>query len=319
MATPRAAHAHQRLAPAASARSARVNVPNVPARKTPVPSAWSGWPQQNRADRRQPPAETRLHAKASFPSTATDPFRGSHPLKGQNLPRCFAFDNRCANNHVSKTGKTPIFPQEDRMEFAQVVQQRRSIRTYDPSQPISDAELRALFELVRLTPSSFNVQHWRFVVVRDQALKTQLRAAALGQEQVETASAVVVVLGKLNAYEDAARIYADTPPAVQNSVVPMIGKYYADAPALQRDEAIRSASLAAMTLMLAARDRGFATGPMIGFDPPAVCKLLGIDANHLPVMLVVIGRQVGEVRPRATRLPTSEIVRLERFDGPGLD
>ena len=64
---------------------------------------------------------------------------------------------------------------------------------------ITDAELAAIFERVRLTPSSFNLQHWRFVVVRDPARKASLRKAAFNQEQVEMASAAIVVVGKLTA------------------------------------------------------------------------------------------------------------------------
>ena len=87
---------------------------------------------------------------------------------------------------------------------------------------------------------------------------------------------------------------------------------------MQRDETVRSASLAAMTLMYTARDMGYATGPMIGFDPQAVSDLIGLDRNHIPVMLIVIGKQIGEIRPRSARLPVSEVVRLETMSGPGL-
>lgn len=204
------------------------------------------------------------------------------------------------------------------MEFADVLQQRRSIRTYKTDHPISDAELRALFELVRLSPSASNLQHWRFVVIRAPDAKTQLRAAAFGQEQIETSSATIVVIGKLDAHRDAPRIYADTSKQVQQAVLPSIEKFYGDNAPLQRDEAVRSASFAAMSLMLAAQDMGFATGPMIGFDPAAVSELIELDADHIPVMLIVIGRQQGDIRPRSMRLPVSEIVKCEKLNGRSL-
>ena len=204
------------------------------------------------------------------------------------------------------------------MEFEQLVAQRRSVKRFDPGHSISDAELKSLFEQVVLTPSSFNLQHWRFVVVRGAENKAKLRQAAMDQEQVEQASATLVVIGKLDAHTDAATIYADTPPEVRDDLVPMIEQFYADKPQLQRDEAVRSVSLAAMTLMFAASDMGYATSPMIGFDPQAVGDLIGLDANHIPVLLIAIGKQVGDLRPRSARLPVNEVVRLETMRGPGL-
>lgn len=205
------------------------------------------------------------------------------------------------------------------MQFNEIVTARRSVKNYDPGHEITDDELKTIFHRVILSPSSFNLQHWRFVVVRDPARKADIRKAAWDQEQVEAASAVIVVCAKLDAHQDAERLYADTPKSVRDRMVPMIHGFYADKPQMQRDEAIRSASLAAMTLMFAATDAGYATGPMIGFDPTAVAGIAGLDDQHIPVMLVVIGKQAGDIRPRAKRLPVAEVVHLESLSGPGLD
>ena len=133
-----------------------------------------------------------------------------------------------------------------------------------------------------------------------------------------TASAVIIIAGKLTAHEDAEEIHENAPDPVKKSMIPMIRGFYGDNAALQRDEAIRSASLAAMTLMYAAHDAGYATSAMIGFDPDAVCKLVGLDEGHIPVMMVVLGRQVGDIQPRAPRLPLDRVVKLDRLDGAGL-
>ena len=92
-------------------------------------------------------------------------------------------------------------------------------------------------------------------------------------------------LKKLDAYKDAPKIYQGTPQGVQEKVLPMIKNFYDGKDQLQRDEAIRSASLAAMVLMLAAHNRGWATVPMIGFDPEAVSQLVNPKSNYIPVML----------------------------------
>ena len=204
------------------------------------------------------------------------------------------------------------------MEFQQIVSERRSVKVYDPADEITDATLAEMFRMVLLSPSSFNLQHWRFIVVRDAKNKAKLRQASFDQEQIETASATIVVAAKLSAHEDAERIHADTPQSVRDTMIPMINGFYAGKRGLQRDEAILSASLAAMTLMYSAWALGYATGPLIGFDPEAVAKVVGLDDDHIPVMLVVVGKKSGDMRPRSPRLPIHEVVRLETADGPGL-
>ncbi len=204
------------------------------------------------------------------------------------------------------------------MELGEVIAARRSVKSYDPTDKVTDDKLKALFDRVILSPSSFNLQHWRFVVVRDPQRKKKLREVSFNQEQVETASAAIIVVGKLSAHEDAPAIYANAPEQIRQAMLPMINGFYGDNPKAQRDEVIRSCSLAAMTLMLAAYDMGYATGPMIGFDPAAVSNLIGLDDRHIPVMMIVLGKQSGEMRPRAFRHPPSTVVKLESFDGPGL-
>ena len=204
------------------------------------------------------------------------------------------------------------------MEFSEIVQQRRSVKSYQPDKEISDAELKELMQEVVLSPSSFNLQHWTFIAVRDNSLKEKIQAAAWGQEQVLTCSVLLVVCGKLNAYQDAPEIYKDTPQGIQEKVLPIIKDFYDGKGQLQRDEAIRSASLAAMILMLAAQNRGWATVPMIGFDPEAVSKLANLRPNYIPAMLMTLGYKKDDPRPRDYRRPIEEIVRINTLDGPGL-
>ena len=205
------------------------------------------------------------------------------------------------------------------MEFSEIVQQRRSVKSYDPEKIISDAELKSLFDEVVLSPSAFNLQHWTFIAVKDSDMKKKFREAAWGQPQVEECSVAILVCGKLDAFKDALKIYKETPEAVQQRMVPMIHEFYEGKNQLQRDEAIRGASLAAMSLMYGATNRGWATGPMIGFDPDAVSTLLKLTPNMIPVMIVVLGHQKDTPRPRSYRHPVEDVVRLNTLDGPGLN
>jgi putative NAD(P)H nitroreductase len=77
----------------------------------------------------------------------------------------------------------------------------------------------------------------------------------------------------------------------------------------QKEDAIRNASLSAMLFMLAAKEKGWDTCPMIGFDPKAVKELLNIDDEHEVVMMITIGKEKVESRkPRGYRKPVSEFV-----------
>ncbi len=205
------------------------------------------------------------------------------------------------------------------MDYADAVHQRGSIKTYEPDHNVSDADLHALFELAVRAPSSYNLQHWRFIVLRDPTVRQRVEDASWGQKQVTEASVCIVVAAKLDAHDDAARVYASAPPAVQEKLVPMIGGFYATNEQLKRDEAIRSASLASMVLMNAAVTMGLATCPMIGFDPKKVSDIVGLDEEtHIPVMLVTLGKQRGEKPYRTERFPVSEVVTIDRLDGPAL-
>lgn len=204
------------------------------------------------------------------------------------------------------------------MEFSELVRRRASVKSFDPDKTISDTELKELFDEVVLSPSSFNLQHWTFIAVKDRAMKKKLKEAAFGQSQLANCAVAVLVCGKLDAFKDAPEIYKNTPQEIQNLVLPKIHNFYAGNPQLQRDEAIRSASLAAMTLMYGATDRGWATCPMIGFDPSAVSRLLHLTPNLIPVMFVTIGHPKSAPRPRSYRHPVAQVVRLNTLTGPPL-
>ena len=205
------------------------------------------------------------------------------------------------------------------MDFIELAAARHSVRIYEPGLEIGDADLKQIFDTVVLGPSSFNVQHWKFVVVRNQARKIELRGLAFGQAQVEDAAAVVLVCGCLNAYEDASRIYADADAAAREKYVPMIEGAYKDQPALQREEAVRSGSLAAMSLMYAAKAIGWDSGPMIGFDAAKVGVMLQLDDNTVPVMMIVLGKALSGNQPqRGYRRPVEEVVKLETLEGESL-
>ena len=71
----------------------------------------------------------------------------------------------------------------DHSTFSALAHAQHSVRQYQTDLSITDTELSAIFDDVRYSPSSFNLQHWRFVVIRDKARKAQLRQLSYGQQQ----------------------------------------------------------------------------------------------------------------------------------------
>src|SRR5690606_1800389 len=89
----------------------------------------------------------------------------------------------------------------------------------------------------------------------------------------------------------------------------IISMYETRGPEFQRDEAIRNASLSAMLFMLVAKDKGWDTCPMIGFDPERVRDILNISEQYKIVLMITLGKEKVESRhPRGYRKPVNEFV-----------
>lgn len=198
-----------------------------------------------------------------------------------------------------------------------LIRNRVSVERFDPDRGLAEDEIRALVEDATQAPSSFNLQHWRFVAVRHAADKERLTRAAYGQRQVADAAVTFIVLGDLRALD---KLPAILDGAVERGALPatkaaawldMARTLYAD-PETARDEAIRSCALAAMTLMLAAEARGLGAGALAGFDPQQVRAEFGIGERYLPVLLIAVGHPLQGRGPRMPRLAADEVLAFDR-------
>ncbi|WP_435068849.1 nitroreductase family protein [Haloplanus sp. C73] len=209
------------------------------------------------------------------------------------------------------------------MEFDDVIQTRRSVHQYSDAD-IDDETLYDIFEDVRYSPSSFNLQPWEFLVVRGDDLE-DLQSVAYGQEHVTDAAAAVVVLGTLDPSDHAERVTSDllekgylpSEEAAEARLDTVDGLADADSET-RRLWTAQSSSLAAMTLMHAAWDRGIASCPMGGFDADALHETFDVPDDYEAVMLVTLGYPEDEAadleRPRKFRRSADEIVHLDEFD-----
>jgi nitroreductase len=200
------------------------------------------------------------------------------------------------------------------MNVTQAITERRSVKAFDPQHRMSEQEINQLMSLAMLSPTAFNIQNWRFVLVTDPVLRQQIRAASWNQAQVEEATLLIVLTADLNAWaKQPERYWKNAPKAASDVLVPMIGQYYQSNDQVQRDEAMRSCGMAATTLMLAAKEMGYDTCPMDGFDFAAVSKLLNLPADHIPSMFVVVGKALKAAAPRGGQLAMDEVVVYNQF------
>ncbi|MGE8077412.1 nitroreductase family protein [Peribacillus loiseleuriae] len=201
-------------------------------------------------------------------------------------------------------------------DFIQLVKERRSASNFLPDHMITKEEFNEIFELVKLGPSAFNLQHTNYLTVIDPVIKEKLKKAANGQYKVSSASAVILVLGDKNAFQQAPDIYEGLKMLrVVNKqeydfmVHDTVSFYESRGSDFQRDEAIRNASLSAMMFMMAAKEKGWDTCPMIGFDSETVKQILNVEEQYEVVMMITIGKEKVESRkPRGYRKPVSEFV-----------
>jgi len=195
------------------------------------------------------------------------------------------------------------------MDFKKIVQDRRSIKYFDPKHKMTKDEINELFKTTVLSPTAFNIQHWRFDVIENKELREQIKKISFNQSQVTDASLLVVISGDLDAWKKNPRKYwKNADENVQKMMESMITDFYINKKEMQRDEVMRSCSMAAMTMMLCAKNMGYDSCPMDGFDFPKLSKLLYFPKNQIPVMFVTIGKKLQDAWPRGGQLNLDQVV-----------
>ncbi|MCR8845295.1 nitroreductase family protein [Paenibacillus sp. SC116] len=183
--------------------------------------------------------------------------------------------------------------------FYDVIRDRRSVRVYDPSYKISDEEIKELLGEAMLAPSGTNLNPWRFMVFTDPELKQKLLPLALGQKQVADASAVILVLGDMDAYTvenadkinqravDAGYMTEQIKETINNSVQ---GYYGSVSEQTKKEWQMLDGGLLAMQLMLAAKARGYDTVPMLGYNTEEFRKEFNVPDNLVNVLMITLGK-----------------------------
>lgn len=212
---------------------------------------------------------------------------------------------------AQKTAERPL---------SEAVRERRATPSFN-STPVDEADLKKILEAGLEAPSGYNLQPWRFVVVRDPEQRKRLRAAAMGQPKVEEAPVVIVACGDPEGWRE------DIEPVLQlgaehgindpqkmegtrKTVAGFRGSTPGNAGGVSPDWAVwvnRHVMIAFTTLMWTAETLGYDTAPMEGFFEDKVREVLGIPAGVRVVALLAIGRHKGADKPYGGRFPVERL------------
>ncbi len=196
------------------------------------------------------------------------------------------------------------------MNAIEAIYNRRAVKHFDAEHRMTKEEENKLFEATIQSPTSFNIQHWRFVILRDTDLRAKIRTEyGNDQAQMTDASLLVLFTADVMAWQkDPQRYWVNAPKDVSEMIVNWMGPFHEGKEALQRDEAQRSIGLAMQTLMLAAQELGYQSCPMIGFDSDKVAELIKLPKDYVMGPMVAIGKGTQEARPKPGQIPLQELL-----------
>lgn len=185
------------------------------------------------------------------------------------------------------------------MEFRDVINRRRAVNFFDPEKPVPDGLLKELVNTAARVPSSFNLQPWSLIILKEQEEKLRLRRLAWDQPKVSEAPVTLIVLADRDGWKAGNPSFEKTFKEMVMAGSMQEGQYdwfvnscnglYGETEEKQQAFACKNAGFFAMALMLAAKDMGLDTHPMDGFDHDGVRKEFKIPENYWIPLLLAVG------------------------------
>lgn len=203
-------------------------------------------------------------------------------------------------------------------QLLEIIEERHSVRKYDVNFKISKEEIQEMLKVATLAPSSSNLQSWRFIIFQDHEAKKELRSIANNQEQVESSSAVIAVLGDKEMYKSVEKVYQSAYEAGfmdetnMKRLIEGTKNSYPKAPEeIRKNIASFDAGLVSMQFMLIAKARGYDTVPMGGFDKVKFQEKYHVPDRYFPIVLIALGKAAAPAF-QTTRLPIDDVI-LDSF------
>ena len=185
------------------------------------------------------------------------------------------------------------------MEYEDIIEKRRAVNFFDTQRQVPDTLLRQMIEMAAKAPSSFNLQPWNLVVVKETAEKERLKALAWDQPKVAEAPVILMVLGDKTGWreghptlernwEELVRA-GDKSPEQRAWFLDATRTLYGESTDKRLAFAAKNAGFFAMGLMYAATSLGLETHPMDGFDHEGVRKAFCIPDQFWVPLIIAVG------------------------------
>jgi len=190
------------------------------------------------------------------------------------------------------------------MNFKDILEKRRAINFFDPEKDVPEDLLGEMVTMAARAPSSFNLQPWNLVVLRNQEEKERLKALAWEQPKVVEAPVILIVLADKNGWQEGHPTVeknwqemlkaGSMQPAQREWFLNAAKSLYDWSPDANLAFAVKNTGFFAMSLMYAATSLGLESHPMDGFDHEGVRKAFNIPENYwIPLLLAVGYRKPG--------------------------
>lgn len=197
------------------------------------------------------------------------------------------------------------------MDFKQITQSRYAVKQFD-GKKLPENKVTELLDIIRMAPSSFNIQPWKIIVIESADLKKKLAPAAWNQPQIESSSHLLVfcansdIVGNIKKIEAQALAAGAKKEDIKGYIDMMLGMESRLSPEGKLDWAKRQTYIALGNAVNGAKSLGFDSAPMEGFSPDDFAKILNTPKNIVPVVLCGIGYAADKPRPKM-RFPISEV------------
>jgi len=209
----------------------------------------------------------------------------------------------------------------------EAIEQRRAARAFR-SDPIPEAILEAIFQLGLRAPSGYNLQPWRFIVVREQQNRDKLKACAFNQRQVGEAPVVLICCGdrasaemeNIEAVIELGSEVGAMSDDFANYLRSQIPPFFENHPSFESMEAWtnRHTMLAVAHLMLVAKSFGVDSCPMEGFSTVQVKEAFNIPPQVDVCCLVALGYAAEPFKQYGGRFKSDRVCFSETYGNPFL-
>lgn len=205
--------------------------------------------------------------------------------------------------------------------LSQTIAERRATQSFHDS-PIPDEDLKKILEAGLSAPSGYNMQPWRFIVVRSPEQRKRLRSASYNQAKVEEAPVVLVACGDADGWrhgdlDEMLRMGREggMPENYAEQAKSVIPHYLSDHPNMPM-WLNRQVMLAFTHMMLMAEALGYDTAPMEGFEEQKVREVLRLPLSYQVVALLAIGQGKGPEKFNGGRFSMGRTVFAEEYGKP---